>query len=200
MEKKKFGNGKILIHQVNKNVYNLNEICGQSFGENKRISSKPIISIKIMHLAHNKGIIKLFGKEFVMNNKDKCYILYEGKKYKLTEYFHIKSNKKGIINIKLVVIENLTSLKNMFYNCSSLISIQGISNLNTNNVTDMSSLFYNCSSLISLPDISNWNTSNVTDMSGLFYNCSSLKSLPDISNWNTSNVRNMSFYFIIVHL
>ena len=87
------------------------------------------------------------------------------------------------------------NLNEMFYNCSSLISLPDISKWNNNNVTNMSFLFYNCSSLLSLPDISKWNTDNVTNMNFLFYNCSSLLSLPDISKWNTDNVTSMDFLF-----
>ena len=45
----------------------------------------------------------------------------------------------------------------------------------------MDNLFYYCTSLLSLSDISKWNTINVTDMSGIFNNCKSLLSLPDLS-------------------
>ena len=56
----------------------------------------------------------------------------------------------------------------------------------------MIQIFFGCSSLISLPDISKWNTNNVTNMEGLFANCSSLISLPDISKWNTNNTIDLS--------
>ena len=53
-------------------------------------------------------------------------------------------------------------MRNMFYKCSSLISLN-LSNFNTNNVNNMSYLFCNCSSLTSL-NLSNFNTINVTDI------------------------------------
>jgi surface protein len=116
-----------------------------------------------------------------------------------------------------------TDMSNMFYGCSSLISISGISKFNTRNVIDMSSMFEKCYSLIylddiskwdtrnvnyinemfgecskleSLPDISKWNIDSIIEMSGLFYDCISLSSLPDISIWNTSYVNNMSGLFM----
>ena len=55
---------------------------------------------------------------------------------------------------------------NMFYNCSSLTSLN-LSNFNTNNVTNMSSMFRYCSKLTSL-NLSNFNTNNVTNMRNLF--------------------------------
>ena len=42
------------------------------------------------------------------------------------------------------------------------------------NISAMNEIFYNCSSLISLPDISNFYTINVIDMNKLFYNCRNL--------------------------
>ena len=40
-------------------------------------------------------------------------------------------------------------MSHMFYNCSSLTSLN-LSNFNTNNFHNMSSIFYECSSLTSL--------------------------------------------------
>ena len=50
----------------------------------------------------------------------------------------------------------------------SLFSLPDISKWNTNNVTNMRYMFYNCSSLSSLPDISKWNTNNVKYMNYMF--------------------------------
>ena len=78
-----------------------------------------------------------------------------------------KSNLGTIENIKKnldiipVITKSSMLLNDMFANCTSLISILGISSWNTSDVTDMRGLFFNCSSLVSLPDISNWNTSDV---------------------------------------
>ena len=61
--------------------------------------------------------------------------------------FTFKQNKE--YKIKMNIKEQLKNLRNMFYNCSSLISLN-LSNFNTNNVQDMSDMFTGCSSLISL--------------------------------------------------
>ena len=90
-------------------------------------------------------------------------------------------------------LSNITDMSYIFYKCSSLISLPGVSRFDTKNVTNMNYLFYGCSSLISLPDISKWDTKNVTNMYYMFYGCSSLISLPDISKWNVNNVTNMNY-------
>ena len=86
-----------------------------------------------------------------------------------------------------------TSTFDWFYNMQNLLSITGISNLNTSEVTNMSSMFWGCTKLTSL-DVSGFNTAKVTDMSFMFYDCSSLRSL-DLSSFNTAKVIYMSNMF-----
>ena len=87
---------------------------------------------------------------------------------------------------------NVTSMWNMFSDCSSLTSLD-LSSFNTSNVTNMKQVFQRCSSLTSL-NLSSFNTSNVTSMNNMFIDCSSLTSL-DLSSFNTSNVTSMQSMF-----
>ena len=144
----------------------------------------------------DKTKIRIFGKDFVNNNKDKCQIIYANKNLELTEYLDLNNlEKKEILEIKLIGINKVTNMNGMFSNCYTLISLPDISKWNTNNVADMSWIFSNCKSLISLPDISKWNTNKVINMSYMFNFCSSLISLPDISKWKTNKVIDMSGMF-----
>ena len=115
--------------------------------------------------------ISIFGSEFVKNNKNKCKMIIDNKKHKITEKYKIKNYNNNKLNIKLKGINNVTDMSYMFNYCRSLSSLPDISNWNTNNVTNMSYIFTWCSSLSSLSDISNWITNNVTDMSGMFNYC-----------------------------
>jgi surface protein len=81
----------------------------------------------------------------------------------------------------------------VFYNCCNLTSIGDLSNWQVGNVTNMRDMFWECHSLESL-NLSNWDTSNVTTISGMFDSCESLTSL-NVSNWDTSNVTDMSWLF-----
>ena len=92
----------------------------------------------------------------------------------------------------LKVTNKVTSMIDMFYECSSLTELD-VSNWDTSNVTSMGFMFQNCKSLTEL-DASNWDTSNVTAMYYMFINCKSLTEL-NVSNWNTSNVTTMSSIF-----
>ena len=135
---------------------------------------------------------KLFGNQFILNNKDNCQIIYNLKEYELQESLPFDNNNKDILEIKLRGINNITNTRFMFSDCNSLLSISNISNWNTSIITNMSYMFSDCSLLKSLPDISKFDTSNVTDMSFIFSGCKSLLSLPDISKWNISNLCNIS--------
>ena len=63
----------------------------------------------------------------------------------------------------------------MFYDCSSLNNLDGISKWDTKSVTDMSEMFSRCSSLNNLDGISKWDTKSVTDMSEMFSGCGTNK-------------------------
>ena len=138
---------------------------------------------------------RIMGDTFIENNKNNIKIIYEGKEQELIGIFNTKEIEKDILEITIKQIDKITHASYMFYNCTSLISIDNIDNWDTTKINDMNNLFYNCRSLLPFPNISKWNTSNVVDMSYLFYNCSSLLELPDISNWNTTNVNNLSYIF-----
>ena len=106
--------------------------------------------------------------------------------------YKTKFEKEGENVIKIIFNNPLKSLNFLFYDCSSLSTIN-LSNFHNNQITDMSYMFYKCSSLISL-NISNFNTNNVNNIYEMFSYCSSLTSL-NLSNFNTNNVNNMSYMF-----
>ncbi len=85
-----------------------------------------------------------------------------------------------------------TDASDMFYGCSSLISLD-VSNFDTTNVTNMGFMFSDCTSLTSL-DVSKFDTSNVGWMNFMFSDCTSLTSL-DVSSFDTSNVTTMELMF-----
>ena len=148
----------------------------------------------IYNIVENKNSIKIFGYDFVENNKNKCYLIINGKQRELCVYLNMNEIKIENNQLKIKIKENkhITNMSCMFSDCSSLVSLPDISKWNTANVTDMNYMFCNCSSLKSLPDISKWNVSKVTNMELMFWSCESLISLPDISKWDVSNVINMN--------
>ena len=110
------------------------------------INNNKINEIIIIYKIEGKDEIKLFGEEFIENNKINCKIIIENKEQNLVSYLKVNKNQE-ILKIKLKIIKTITNMSYMFYNCKSLISLPDISNWNTNNVTNMSEMFSNCVSL-----------------------------------------------------
>ena len=69
-----------------------------------------------------------------------------------------------------------TSCYRWFCYCYNLTTIEGIEYLNTEKVTNMKDMFYRCSALTSL-DLSNFNTAEVKDMTEMFCSCSALTNI-----------------------
>ena len=132
--------------KINKPIQILN-----SYEEVKR--KEPYWDWKNIKAIENEKEIKE-NCEIYLNNKriDFCY------EYK----FEIEDKNE----IKIISKTPLNNTNFMFYNCSSLTSLN-LSNFNTNNVTNMRSMFFDCSSLTSL-NLSNFNTNNVIDMRSMF--------------------------------
>ena len=105
---------------------------------------------------------------------------------------------KGLLNIIEIDFSNfdtseVTSMANMFYNCTNLISIKNINHFNTLSVKNMECMFCFCNSLLSL-DLSSFDTRNVKNMACMFFICPKLSYL-DISNFNTSSTEDMNYMF-----
>ncbi|MCI6196448.1 MAG: BspA family leucine-rich repeat surface protein [Prevotella sp.] len=75
-----------------------------------------------------------------------------------------------------------------FDGCTTLTTINGIENLNTENVTDMDYMFLNCS-LLSTLDLSGFNTAKVMSMYMMFCNCSKLTTIYVSDDFTTSAVK-----------
>ena len=108
------------------------------------------------------------------------------------ELFYDMSSLESIEGLRYLNTSEVTDMKKMFLGCQKLTDLD-VSGFNTSQVTDMSNMFSGCSKLASL-DLGSFNTSKVTSMSYMFYKCSGLTSLK-ISSFNTSNVTNMSDMF-----
>ena len=82
-----------------------------------------------------------------------------------------------------------------FLNFKNLTQIEGIENLNTENVTSMRNMFYSCSSLTSL-DVTNFNTANVTNMNYMFFGCNKLKEIYVSDKFVTDDVISSTYMFL----
>lgn len=110
----------------------------------------------------------------------------------------VTNNNNTITTIKYVnKVVASGAINGMFTSDSKLKSIEGLNLWNTQKVTNMNTMFYNTSSLTSI-DLSTFDTTNVTDMSAMFAGASSLKTI-DVSTFNTSNVKSMASMFFKTH-
>ena len=90
------------------------------------------------NIKENDKRIKIFGKDFVKNNKSICQIIYEDEYYELSEYLELNNiGNNKILEIKLIGINNVINASYMFRWCKSLISLPDISKWNTKNITDI---------------------------------------------------------------
>ena len=164
----------------------------------KKITEITII-YKIDFQEIDKGI-KIFGKEFVYNNKNNCSIKYKNKEMELTDIFELDEEiynniDDPVLEIKLKGINKVENMSFLFFKCKNLLALPDISFLDFSKIKKTSAMFYKCYSLFYLPNISYWDIRNVTDMNYMFAYCHSLQDLPDISKWNTSNVKFMRSMF-----
>ena len=99
------------------------------------------VTLELEYKATNGRYIKLFGYEFVNNNKDKCKIIYNEKEYDLMEYFTFDNNYNHNSNkIQLRINNNITDISYMFHQCKKLLSIRDLSDENFN-ITDINKSF-----------------------------------------------------------
>ena len=161
---------------------------------NKNDSNNNEFITIIYNIPLDSSDIKLFGEKFVEKYKGKCKIIINDTETELCTNYSLKNSEKNL-KVKLKLNTFITDMSLMFEGCSSLSSLEVISQPQTENVSNMHGMFSGCSSLSSLEGISKWKTDNVTDMSYMFHECSSLESLAGISNWQTGNVSNMSYMF-----
>ena len=100
----------------------------------------------------------------------------------------------GCINLNFDAIDapdlsQVTSLQNMFRNCSSFNGI--LNNWNTSTITNISGMFADAT-IFNRP-LDNWNVSAITNMSETFYDAGNFNE--PLDSWNTSSVTDMSNMF-----
>lgn len=148
--------------------------------------------INLIYSVKNKGIVNIFGKQFVENNKGNVELIINGEKIELVDRINLN---KGENNIIIILKKQNIDFSYMFYGCSSLKNIDDLKNLDIKKVKNLSHMFYDCSSLSNIQSLKKWDVSNCKDFSYMFYGCSSLTDIEPIQNWNVSNCVNLEYMF-----
>ena len=169
------------------------------------LNKKHNFGIKIKYINQKDKNIRLFGTQFVENNKNKLSIIIEDLKEHIEyikEFHQFNSDKKSLeiylTDKNIDPINNYYgcfNISHMFQECDSLYEIEfDIKNCSFHE--DLSHLFDGCKSLQEIPDsILDWINFGANDLSYMFHNCSSLKIIPDISVWKLSNLLQMNGLF-----
>ena len=132
------------------NNTNINKITNTNIIKNINNKNEDIkIIYKINKKSREFGNINLFGQKFVNTNKRNIRIEIKDCEYELMEQFAINYINEDILEVKLKILNSVSDLSNMFYNCSSLLSISNFSKI-TSNIKDMNNMFNGCSLLNSL--------------------------------------------------
>ena len=220
---------KNLINEVNKFdksfIENKQKIINNTYNEQiaKELNKELIYDVKKEDIDEN-GEVQILGEhkegeDFVKLNKDKSFLLINGKKEKLCYKYKLK---EGINKIEIVFRENVTNYRAIFKHCTSLIDISPLENWDVKDATCFSCSFRGCTSLQDISPLKNWNLSNVTDLTACFEgdtaltdilplenwdvskvhlmrhtfsNCTSLSDISPLKNWNVSNVTNFAGFF-----
>ena len=77
-------------------------------------------------IENNEERVRIFGENFVKNNRDKCKIKFKNGIYDLKEYFEDideKYNHKDEIRFFLIGINNINDISYLFSDCNKLSSI-----------------------------------------------------------------------------
>ena len=146
--------------------------------------NEKVEEIKIEHLIAHKNKIRIFGNNFVNNNKDKYRIIYKNKEYKLKEYFEEidkNYNSNNLIKLRLKIINHIINLNYIFEDCNTLISVSENIKRNTQKINIISSKY--CSQYFETQlKVSNDNYKNY-----LYKEYNSSISLSPIDSFNTAN-------------
>ena len=152
---------------------------------------------------------RIFGEEFVKNNKEKCKLIYNGEEKELKEYYQEFDNK-DLIKFKLKFNNNTINMSHMFDRCKNIISIKfeentneidiGSNNNSINNSQDNFTLDNNSNSLSSSQDKEPFII--FTEEAELYKGIvSSISSIANASNSNNvSSENNLLIKNILFHL
>ena len=167
--------------------------------ENTLKEDKPFLNE--LNLAYkvnkNDSVIRLFGNNFVENNKNNFKLVVNEKEVPFNDTIQKNSIEENtnIIKVTLKEIKPVSDYSYLFFQCDSLLHFYNADKMNLSHVINISHLFAQCKTLISVPDISSWDVSNITKMDSIFFGCHSLLEIPDISKWDIKNATDLNNFF-----
>lgn len=134
-------------------------------------------------------------RSFKINNGADKARLIEVNQWGNTSWNTMSSSFWGCSNLTITATDvpnlgNVSSMNNMFRDCSSLNGPSNIGTWSTSNVTNMMAMFRGAT--IFNQNIGGWSTGSVTNMSYMFAGAAAFN---QSLNWSTGGVTNMSYMF-----
>ena len=94
--------------------------------QEKNETKNSSVLLLLKPIENNEERVRIFGENFVKNNRDKCKIKFKDEIYYLKEYFEDiddKYNHKDEIRFFLIGINNINDISYLFSDCNKLSSI-----------------------------------------------------------------------------
>ena len=102
----------------------------------------------------------------------------------------VTSDANGYFELDLTGV-TLTSLREMFYNNTDLIDVT--LDIDTSRVTTMEQMFRQCTNLTTINGLENFDTSSVTNISYMFNGCTAITFI-DLSDWDIASVTSYDYF------
>ena len=115
-------NNKDIFNKAKFYIANENQTPFKIVVENKLKKKAIHYNAFILEYKFNSKI-KIFGYDFVKNNKDKCLIMYNNIFFELDEYISIENFKENCIDVMFIELENIEDKSYMFHECILLEKI-----------------------------------------------------------------------------
>ena len=173
----------------------LKQVAGLKYSGDEKLFNLPV-NTTLINLDSYSAITTLSGTSISTSkiSTEVISIDFSHLKSNLSTLSFMQCSKLKTINWGNIVLCDVRSMNNMFNGCSSLQSLDYLSNFDTSNVTNMAYMFASCSSLQSL-DLSNFDTSNVTNMNNMFNGCTKLnhiKCMQEFKDWCINNASSIT--------
>ena len=181
---------------------------------NKRKKGNQDKTFDFIYLVNDiQSEINIFGETFVKKNKDKCYLIYNTKSYKLSTKFTFLNKGENVVT--LVIEEDDLRLRGMFcffdvsgkkdedfcFNISEdedeenfLIDASCLEHLDVSLCTDLSFMFYNCKKVKNFDFLKEWDVSKTTKFANMFTFCN-FSNVNFLSKWNMKNAEDLEHMF-----
>jgi len=168
------------------------EIQEIKINQNKGNKNK---QFKLKYIVESNLEIKIFGGNFVNNNKDKCHLIIYNNDCELKEKYNFK--EKGEQTITLVIDEEIINFDGMFCTPKGifpLIDASSLKDLDTSDAINLSSMFCGCNRITDFSFAQNWDVSKCENFENIFKNCT-FSDVNFLSNWNTMKAINLRGVF-----